>query len=51
MAIVNASVTWSMFHLKVVINGVRNMLHAYSAPRAICKTTAARAIPQRFPDM
>src|SRR5579875_189282 len=48
MAMVKARVTWSMFQWNVVISGVRKMLQAYSAPRAICRITAARAIPQRL---
>src|SRR5579875_596344 len=51
IAMVKVSVTCSIDQPNFAVSGLRKTLHAYTAPSAICMTTAANAIPQRFPDI
>src|ERR1700681_3031098 len=44
----NVRVTWEMLQPNSLDRGIRKTLHAYAAPKAICKHTPATAIHQRF---
>src|SRR5258705_6962992 len=48
MLIVNVNVTSEMLQPNCFASGTRNTLHAYTAPKAICRKTPATAIAQRF---
>src|SRR6202030_4413151 len=48
MLIVNVSVTSEMLQPNCFESGTRKTLHAYTAPKAICKNTPAIAITHRL---
>ena len=48
MAMVKVTVTSEIDQPNALVNGMRNTLQAYTAPSAICMTTPAAAITQRF---
>ena len=48
MAMVNVSVTSEIVQPNDLVSGMRNTLQAYTAPSAICITTPAAAMTQRF---
>ena len=48
MLMVNVNVTSEMLQPNYFDNGMRNTLHAYTAPRAIWRNIPAIAMTQRF---